>query len=116
MTPDEKHAHARSFPIHVGVDTAKTFHVLVAQGPDGQRSKPFRVEVSRAGFAATDARQRRHSSGHTPAQILFPMERATVSVAILTAMSRPSTSQAEGQGRLRDEVTAGISPLHPGRL
>jgi hypothetical protein len=44
MTPDEKHAHARSFPTHVGVDTAKTFHVLVAQGPDGQRSKPFRVE------------------------------------------------------------------------
>jgi len=30
MTPDEKHAHARSFPSHVGVDTAKTFHVLVA--------------------------------------------------------------------------------------
>mgnify|MGYP003546920813 CR=1 FL=1 len=58
MTPDEKHAHARSFPIHVGVDTAKTFHVLVAQGPDGQRSKPVRVDVSRAGFAATDAHLR----------------------------------------------------------
>ena len=55
MTPDEKHAYARSFPVHVGVDTAKQFHALVAQGPDGRRSKPFKVLVSRAGFEATDA-------------------------------------------------------------
>lgn len=62
MTPDEKRAHARQFPVHVGVDTAKQFHVLVAIGPDGQRSKPFRVDVSRAGFEATD----------THLQSLFP--------------------------------------------
>ncbi len=58
MTPDEKAAYARSFPVHVGVDTAKTFHVLVALGPDGQRSKPFKVLVSRAGFEAADAHLR----------------------------------------------------------
>lgn len=54
MTPDEKYAYARTFPIHVGVDTAKTFHVLVARGLDGQRTKPFRVDVSRAGFDRAD--------------------------------------------------------------
>ncbi len=37
MTPDEKSAYARWFPVHVGVDTAKRVHVLVAQGPDGRR-------------------------------------------------------------------------------
>ncbi len=74
MTPDEKHAHARSFPIHVGVDTAKTFHVLVAQGPAGQRSRPFQVEVSRAGFAATDAHLRGLFPDHAPAQMLVGLE------------------------------------------
>ncbi len=74
MTPDEKRAHARQFPVHVGVDTAKQFHVLVAIGPDGQRSKPFRVEVSRAGFEATDAHLRSLHPAVPPTQTLVGLE------------------------------------------
>lgn len=74
MTPDEKYAYAHSFPVHVGVDTAKQFHVLVAQGPDGHRSKPFKVLVSRAGFAATDAHLRALFPDQTPAQMLVGLE------------------------------------------
>jgi transposase len=55
MTPDEKYAYARTFPVQVGVDTSKTFHVLVARGPDGRRSKAFRADVSRTGFDQADA-------------------------------------------------------------
>lgn len=54
MTPDEKYAYARQFPVHVGVDTSKTFHVLVVRGPDGRRCKAFRADVSRAGFDRAD--------------------------------------------------------------
>lgn len=74
MTPDEKHAYARSFPVHVGVDTAKTFHVLVAQGPDGRRSPPCKVLVDRAGFEATDAHLRSLFPQFTPAQMLVGLE------------------------------------------
>lgn len=52
---DRKEAYARTCPVHVGVDTGKSFHKLVARGPDGQRGKAVRVEVSRAGFEAADA-------------------------------------------------------------
>jgi transposase len=52
MTPDEKRVFALSHPVHVGVDTGKKFHVLLARGPDGKRARPFKVDVSRAGFAA----------------------------------------------------------------
>lgn len=48
-------ALARQFPIHIGVDTGKTFHKLVARGPDGRRLKAVRVDVSRAGFDAAHA-------------------------------------------------------------
>lgn len=51
---DEKRLYARQFPVHVGVDTGKTFHKLVAMGPDGRRTKAVRVDVSRAGFEAAD--------------------------------------------------------------
>lgn len=54
MRPDEKYLYARSFPVHVGVDTAKKFHVLVARGPDGRRTKAYKVMVSRAGFDGAD--------------------------------------------------------------
>ncbi len=54
MTPDQKAAFARTFPVHVGVDTGKRFHVLVARGPDGQRRKPMKVLVSREGFERAD--------------------------------------------------------------
>ena len=54
MTPDEKYAYARSFPVHVGVDTAKRHHVLVARGPDHRRQKALKLPVSREGFDAAD--------------------------------------------------------------
>jgi transposase len=52
---DQKELMARQFPVHVGVDTGKVFHKLVARGPDGRRLKALRVEVSRDGFDAADA-------------------------------------------------------------
>ena len=52
---DDKRLAARQYPVHVGVDTGKTFHKLVALGPDGRRTTALRVEVTRAGFAAADA-------------------------------------------------------------
>lgn len=54
MTPDERRAFARGFPVHVGVDTGRTFHVLVAAGPDGTRRKGVRVDVGREGFDKAD--------------------------------------------------------------
>jgi len=51
---DDKEAYAREFPVHVGVDTGKEFHKLVARGPDGRRTKAVRVEVDRDGFDAAD--------------------------------------------------------------
>ena len=51
---DQKEAHARTCPVHVGVDTGKSFHKLVARGADGQRGAAVRVDVSRAGFEAAD--------------------------------------------------------------
>jgi transposase len=55
MHADDKLAYARTFPVHVGVDTGKTFHKLVARGPDGRRTKAVTVQVTRAGFDAADA-------------------------------------------------------------
>lgn len=55
MTPDEKYAYARQFPVHVGVDTAKRHHVLVARGPDHRRQKALKIAVSREGFDQADA-------------------------------------------------------------
>lgn len=51
---DEKEHFARTFRVHVGVDSGKTFHKLVARGPDGVRHKAIRVEVTRAGFEAAE--------------------------------------------------------------
>ncbi len=51
---DAKEAYAPQFVVHVGVDTGKTFHKLVARGPDGRRGKAVRVDVGRAGFEAAD--------------------------------------------------------------
>lgn len=74
MTPDQKLAYARSFPVHVGVDTGKTFHVLVARGPDGFRSKPIRVVVSRSGFEAAAAQLGALFPGIPPARMLVGLE------------------------------------------
>jgi hypothetical protein len=54
MTPDEKGAFAARFPVHVGVDAGKSFHTLVACGPDRRRTPAVRVDVARAGFDAAD--------------------------------------------------------------
>lgn len=74
MTPDEKLAYARSFPVHVGVDTGKRFHVLVARGLDGRRTKPFKVLVSRAGFNAAAAQLAEWFTTMAPAQMLVGLE------------------------------------------
>ncbi len=74
MTPDEKAAYARQFPVHIGIDTAKTFHVLVAMGPDGRRSAPLRVEVGRAGFDAADAHLQALFPGLGSARMLVGLE------------------------------------------
>ena len=55
MTADEKSAYAHTFPVHVGVDTGKSFHKLVARGAGGHRTKALTVPVSRAGFDTADA-------------------------------------------------------------
>ena len=73
MTPDEKVAFAARFPVHVGVDTGKTFHKLVARGPDGRRTKAVRVDVSRAGFDAAD-RWLTETFGVDRAQMLAGLE------------------------------------------
>jgi transposase len=55
MIADDKAAYARTFLVHVGVDTGKTFHKLVARGPDGRRTEAVTIPVSRAGFDGADA-------------------------------------------------------------
>lgn len=52
---DDRVVYARQFPVHVGVDTGKSFHQLVAAGPDGRRLDPRRVDTSRESFEAADA-------------------------------------------------------------
>jgi transposase len=74
MTPDEKLAYARSFPVQIGVDTGKRFHVLVARGPDGRRTKPCKVLVSRTGFDATLIQLRAWFPTLAPAQMLIGLE------------------------------------------
>jgi len=74
MTPEEKRLFARTFPVHVGVDTGKTFHVLVAQGPDGRRTKSLKVDVSRLGFLQADAQLRTWFQAMRPDQMLLGLE------------------------------------------
>jgi transposase len=54
MRPEERieqrETFARAYRFHVGVDSGKRFHSLVACGPDRARTKAVRVEVSREGF------------------------------------------------------------------
>jgi transposase len=74
MTTDQKRAYAALFPIHVGVDTGKTFHKLVARGLDGHRAKAYKVLVSRAGFEAADAYLRSLFPGIGPERMLVGLE------------------------------------------
>lgn len=71
---DEKITLARRYPVHVGVDTGKSFHKLVARGPDGRRTKPMRVTVDRASFEAADAFLRATFPGLTPGEMLVGIE------------------------------------------
>lgn len=74
MSPDEKEEYARGFPVHVGVDTAKAFHVLVARGPDRKRSAPRRVEVSRQSFEAAHQFLAEQFPDTPPEKILVGLE------------------------------------------
>jgi transposase len=74
MNTDQKRAFAATFPVHVGVDTAKIFHKLVVRGPDGQRGKAYKVLVSRGGFEEADAYLRSQFSGVAPHQMLVGLE------------------------------------------
>lgn len=74
MRPDDKFLYARSFPVHVGVDTGKSFHVLVARGPDGRRRRPHKVMVGREGFEKTHAHLRDLFPDVAPSRILVGLE------------------------------------------
>lgn len=74
MNTDQKRAYAATFPVHVGVDTAKAFHKLVVRGPDGQRTKAYKVLVSRAGFEAAAAHLRDSYPGIASQQMLVGLE------------------------------------------
>ena len=56
------------------MDTAKTFHKLVARGPDGHRTKAYKVLVSRAGFEAADVHLRSLFPGVAAQQFLVGLE------------------------------------------
>jgi transposase len=71
---DDKEAYARQFPVHVGVDTGKEFHKLVARGPDGRRTKAVRVEVGRESFEAADQFLSESFAGIPRAQMLVGFE------------------------------------------
>ena len=71
---DAKEAYARTFLVHVGVDAGKTFHKLVARGPDGRRGKALRVDVSRAGFEAADDYLRESFPGVASERVLVGLE------------------------------------------
>jgi transposase len=74
MRADEKRLFAQKFAVHVGVDTGKLFHKLVARGPDGRRRTPIRVDVNRSGFEAAHRELLAQFPGHTPADFLVGLE------------------------------------------
>lgn len=74
MRADEKYLFARRFAVHVGVDTGKAFHKLVARGPDGRRKTPFKVLVNRKGFEEAHAHLRELFPDHSPADFLIGLE------------------------------------------
>jgi transposase len=74
MTEEEKERYAAGFAVHVGVDTGKTFHKLVARRPGDVRSKPFKVTVDRAGFDAAHAHLRELYPDVTPDRTLVGIE------------------------------------------
>jgi transposase len=47
---EEREQFAQGFRVHVGVDAGKSFHKLVAAGPERVRTTAVRVDVTREGF------------------------------------------------------------------
>src|SRR6266480_6043948 len=90
MTTDQKRAYAATFSVHVGLDTGKTFHKLVVRGPDGQRTKAYKVLVCRTGFDAADA----HLKGLSPGSL--PSRCSSASSSPATTASRSPTSSPSG--------------------
>lgn len=71
---EENETYARQFPVHVGVDCGRTFHKLVARGPDGRRRAPITVPVGYAGFNAADRYLRETFPVFESCQILVAFE------------------------------------------
>jgi hypothetical protein len=67
---------AKSFPVHIGVDCAKTFHKMVIRGPDGRRRKAVRIDVSKPGFDEADRHVRAKFPGIARKRVLFGLELA----------------------------------------
>lgn len=71
---DAKKAFARTFPVHVGVDTGKSFHLLVARRREAERGRALRVDVSRASFEAADQYLTTTFPGVPRARVLVGLE------------------------------------------
>ena len=70
----EREAFARGFAVHVGIDAGKTFHKLVACGPDRVRTKAIKVDVSHAGFLAAIEFLTTTFPAHAPSETLIAIE------------------------------------------
>ncbi len=73
-TTDAKEAFARAFAVHVGVDCGKSFHKIVARGPDGRRGAAQKVTVNRVGFDGADAFLTQTYPGIHRSQMLVGLE------------------------------------------
>lgn len=120
---EEKEIYARRFPVHVGVDTAKRFHVMVARGPDWRRQKPQRVDVSREGFEAADRYLRETFSDVPPQQMLvglefaghhghtfaaFLKERGYVVVSVLPSVTKKRKEDEDNSPNKNDQKDAAL--------
>jgi transposase len=74
MTEEERERYAAGFAVHVGVDTGKSFHKLVARRPGDVRSRPCKVTVDREGFDAAHAYLQELFPGVTPDRMLVGLE------------------------------------------
>ena len=70
----EREQFARGFRVHVGVDAGKSFHKMVASGPDRVRTKAVRVDVTREGFESALTFLRTQFPDVTPEQTLVAIE------------------------------------------
>lgn len=71
---EQREAFARTFAVHVGVDSGKTFHKLVAAGRDGVRTRAEKVMVSRAAFEDAVAFLQQTFPGVALAEMLVGIE------------------------------------------